>query len=68
MSLLLTIWRGLRAVGYAIAEVFGEHDYDRYVADWRARHPTPVDHSPMTAREFFELRMARKYPDGWSRC
>jgi uncharacterized short protein YbdD (DUF466 family) len=67
-TVLRQIWRSLAAAGYAIAEAFGEHDYDRYLADWRIRHPNPTDHSPMTAREFFDRRIARKYPDGWSRC
>ena len=66
--LLRRIWRSLAAAGYAIAEAFGEHDYDRYLADWQSRHTAPTDHQPMTARQFFDLRLARKYPDGWSRC
>jgi uncharacterized short protein YbdD (DUF466 family) len=67
-TLFWRIGRSLAAAGYAIAEAFGEHDYDRYLADWQTRHLAPTDHRPMSAREFFDQRLARKYPDGWSRC
>ncbi|HEY0583284.1 MAG TPA: YbdD/YjiX family protein [Chloroflexota bacterium] len=73
--MLQRLWLGLRsgarAVAYQVAEAFGEHDYDRYVATWNARHvgQTPTaEHRPMSAREFFDWRVERKYGGGFSRC
>ena len=53
-------------------ELFGEHDYARYVGDWHARHPDGPDlakgHRPMTEREFFDERLRLKYGNGLRRC
>jgi uncharacterized short protein YbdD (DUF466 family) len=69
------VWLGLRdrarAIAYQVAEVFGEHDYDRYLVDWKSRHPDgapAAGHRPMSAREFFDFRLERKYGGGFSRC
>lgn len=62
---------GARRAAWNVAEVFGEHNYDRYLADWRSRHPTPPGdpaHRPMTAAEYFDLRLEKKYGGGFSRC
>lgn len=69
------IWLGLRdgvrAASWNVAEVFGEHNYDRYLADWSARHPDRAPdpaHRPLTAAEYFDLRLEKKYGGGVSRC
>ena len=57
-------WRDVR---FWVREFLGENDYERYVAEWHARHSaTPPDagdaeHRLMTPREFFRERCAVKY-------
>jgi uncharacterized short protein YbdD (DUF466 family) len=59
---------------YWIREFFGENDYARYVADWRARHPEGGaaahggGHRLLTEREFFDERLRIKYGGGVQRC
>jgi uncharacterized short protein YbdD (DUF466 family) len=58
-------WQQLRHAGYAVADLFGEHDYARYLADWEARHAHgPTEERPMSAREFFDWRLEQKYGGG----
>jgi uncharacterized short protein YbdD (DUF466 family) len=67
------------AACYLIREFFGENDYARYVADWKARHAEGKcgtaggaeigdDHHMMTEREFFEERLRIKYGGNVQRC
>jgi uncharacterized short protein YbdD (DUF466 family) len=65
----------LRGAWWWVQEYFGEHEYDRYLAGWRARHPglDPRDaadsaHRPMSRRDFFEHRLQVKYGGTVQRC
>jgi uncharacterized short protein YbdD (DUF466 family) len=63
----------LRTAWWWVQEFFGEHDYDRYLSDWRARHPdldpaAPGAHGPMSRRAFFEHRLTIKYGGTVQRC
>ena len=63
----------LRDAWWWVQEYFGEHDYDRYLADWHARHATldaadETMHRPMTRRAFFEQRLQIKYGGTVQRC
>lgn len=63
----------LRGAWWWVREYFGEHDYDRYLDDWRARHaaldPTEqATHQPLTRRAFFEERIQIKYGGTVQRC
>ena len=67
-------WRTIR---YWIREFLGENDYERYVAEWHARHSATSDsehdgsetgHRLLTPREFFRERCAVKYGSGVQRC
>ena len=57
---------------YWLREISGDNAYDHYVADWQVRHSRPEppagEHKLMTAREFFDWRMDRKYGPGFQRC
>jgi uncharacterized short protein YbdD (DUF466 family) len=66
----------LREIRYWVREFFGENDYARYVAEWRAAHggiePAAADpaagHRLLTEREFFADRCRLKYGTGVQRC
>ena len=65
-------WRTIR---YWIREFLGENDYERYVAEWQARHAAMPsthagenEHRLLTPREFFRERCAVKYGSGVQRC
>ncbi len=69
-------WGRLR---YWIREFFGENDYARYVAEWKARHgeseggvsssvPAGREHRLLTEREFFSERCRVRYGSGVQRC
>jgi uncharacterized short protein YbdD (DUF466 family) len=56
-----------------VQEYFGEHEYDRYLADWQARHAhldasLPGAHQPMSRRAFFERRLEIRYGGTVQRC
>lgn len=60
-----------RTVRYWVREYFGENEYARYVAAWQARHAGmdgDGEHRMMTAREFFDHRLAVKYGGVIQRC
>jgi len=63
----------LRTSWWWVEEYFGEHDYDRYLADWQTRHAAldPADratHQPMSRRAFFDQRLDVKYGGKVQRC
>lgn len=63
----------LRAAWWWVREFFGEHEYERYLADWQARHPgldpaTAGPHRPMTRREHFDFRLEIRYGGTIQRC
>jgi uncharacterized short protein YbdD (DUF466 family) len=62
---------------YWIREFFGENDYPRYVAEWRASHGDErgagagsgeSGHRLMTEREFFAERLRVKHGGTVQRC
>jgi uncharacterized short protein YbdD (DUF466 family) len=61
-----------RQAGYWVREFLGENAYPRYVAAWQARHGEAAEpseeHPLLTEREFFSLRLERKYGGGALRC
>jgi len=65
--------RALRTAWWWVQEYFGEHEYDRYLADWQARHAAldpaaRADHQPMSRRAFYAHRLEVKYGGTVQRC
>jgi uncharacterized short protein YbdD (DUF466 family) len=63
----------LRAGWWWVREYFGEHAYDRYLADWQMRHPgydvtEDGAHRPMSRRAFFEQQLEVRYGGRVQRC
>jgi uncharacterized short protein YbdD (DUF466 family) len=65
------VLRQIAVAWYWVREFFGENAYERYVAEWQARHagmPPDSTHRMLTQREFFSSWIERRYGVTTGRC